>query len=493
MVLQKKERWQFESRVGYSWSFVGINEIVIPFEDFANVKETLIALVQKGQSVFIWIDNGSVTHSNDYDPALSHSLLVTGYVADKDEFILEDIPSYTNLHYEYSTLKKGCNASDIKYLSYLSTEHYQVSDHKLDVFKEKFLTVIKDYTDDFAFYDKLIVHLEEVGSDYQTHMDVLHHLDDSIAIIAGSRLLFLKYLKRFNLSNDAIALCSEILKIFEFIKVSLSRFMINGKLNRETNYKRIYKVKNLELEMYSLLKNSFSKVNHLVHGNKKRSKTVFPPNEVYMKAATDTSITVAWNQPEEDTWINSYVLFKNGDWFADVEKNQLIVPNLVSETTYEFSVKSKSIFGDFSESSSSVLLSTTEAIKSGDLAKNRAVYSSSEENQLFSKENIVDGNTDTRWSSDPAEETSWIYVDLGSLTAFTSIKLTWEDAYAKKYVILISEDASDWTEVAVQHIGQGGEETIKNLDCTARYIKVLALTKATIYGYSLWNLSVYCE
>lgn len=39
-----------------------------------------------------------------------------------------------------------------------------------------------------------------------------------------------------------------------------------------------------------------------------------------MKAATDTSITVAWNQPEEDTWINSYVLFKNGDWFADVEK-----------------------------------------------------------------------------------------------------------------------------------------------------------------------------
>lgn len=171
----------------------------------------------------------------------------------------------------------------------------------------------------------------------------------------------------------------------------------------------------------------------------------------------------------------------------------MIVPNLVSETTYEFSVKSKSIFGDFSESSSSVLLSTTEAIKSGDLAKNRAVYSSSEENQLFSKENIVDGNTDTRWSSDPAEETSWIYVDLGSLTAFTSIKLTWEDAYAKKYVILISEDASDWTEVAVQHIGQGGEETIKNLDCTARYIKVLALTKATIYGYSLWNLSVYCE
>jgi beta-glucosidase len=46
----------------------------------------------------------------------------------------------------------------------------------------------------------------------------------------------------------------------------------------------------------------------------------------------------------------------------------------------------------------------------------------------------IDGVTTTRWSS-AFSDPQWIYVDLGSIKSISSVKLVWEAANAKNYMV----------------------------------------------------------
>ncbi|MEV6492214.1 discoidin domain-containing protein [Actinoplanes sp. NPDC051633] len=101
----------------------------------------------------------------------------------------------------------------------------------------------------------------------------------------------------------------------------------------------------------------------------------------------------------------------------------------------------------------------------------------------------VDSNYGTRWASEWLD-TAWLQVDLGSVQSFNHVQLAWEDAYARSYQIQTSTDGNSWTTVYATTSGDGGFDSL-NVSGSGRYVRVNGTTRATAYGYSLWEMGVY--
>jgi hypothetical protein len=123
------------------------------------------------------------------------------------------------------------------------------------------------------------------------------------------------------------------------------------------------------------------------------------------------------------------------------------------------------------------------------LALNKAATASSTENAGTPAANAVDGNTGTRWSS-AFSDPQWLQVDLGSSQAICQVTLNWEAAYATAFQIQTSADGTNWTTIYSTTSGTGGTQTL-NVSGTGRYVRVSGTARATPYGYSLWEFSVY--
>ena len=124
------------------------------------------------------------------------------------------------------------------------------------------------------------------------------------------------------------------------------------------------------------------------------------------------------------------------------------------------------------------------------LALNRPATASSVEKAGLEPGNAVDGSTSTRWSSQFSDP-QWIYVDLGATYNVTDVKLTWEAAYAAAYQIQVSADASSWTTIFSTTSGAGGVENRSGLSGTGRYVRINGTKRATVWGYSLWEIAVH--
>jgi hypothetical protein len=101
----------------------------------------------------------------------------------------------------------------------------------------------------------------------------------------------------------------------------------------------------------------------------------------------------------------------------------------------------------------------------------------------------LDGRTNTRWSS-LYTDNQWLQVDLGGAGTISGLVLNWETAYATGYHIDISNDASTWSTIYTTTTGQGGIERLA-ISGTGRYVRFVGTTRATGYGYSLWEFQVY--
>jgi hypothetical protein len=101
----------------------------------------------------------------------------------------------------------------------------------------------------------------------------------------------------------------------------------------------------------------------------------------------------------------------------------------------------------------------------------------------------VDGNAGTRWSSAFADP-QWLQVDLGSTQSISQIVLNWEAAYASAFTIQTSANGSTWTNITPVTAGQAGVQTL-NATGSGRYVRMNGTTRATPYGYSLWEFQVF--
>jgi hypothetical protein len=128
---------------------------------------------------------------------------------------------------------------------------------------------------------------------------------------------------------------------------------------------------------------------------------------------------------------------------------------------------------------------------SSNLALNQVANASSVEVTGFEPSKAFDGNaTTTRWSSSYSDN-QWISIDLGSTKNISEVVLKWEVAYASSYRIETSTDNVNWTVQKTITAGAGGTEDISLSPVNARYVRMYGLTRATQYGFSLWEFEVY--
>jgi hypothetical protein len=122
------------------------------------------------------------------------------------------------------------------------------------------------------------------------------------------------------------------------------------------------------------------------------------------------------------------------------------------------------------------------------VALGKLVTASSLEGASYPASNIVDGNSNTRWSSGFSDP-QWVVIDLGKQYLISSVELAWEAAYARSFGIQFSLDSTTWSEVYRNNNSNGGTQSIP-VSGVARYVRVYCNTRATSYGDSLWEVRV---
>jgi acyl-homoserine lactone acylase PvdQ len=127
------------------------------------------------------------------------------------------------------------------------------------------------------------------------------------------------------------------------------------------------------------------------------------------------------------------------------------------------------------------------------LATSRTATATSYEHNIFVSypaANAVDGDPNTRWASDWSDNQS-LTVDLGAVQPVSRVVLSWEKAYAAGYRIELSQDGTNWQPAYTTTTADGGQDTVTFPASNARYIRMSGTSRATTYGYSLYDLAVY--
>ncbi len=133
----------------------------------------------------------------------------------------------------------------------------------------------------------------------------------------------------------------------------------------------------------------------------------------------------------------------------------------------------------------------------GDLALGKVASASSVEPPdqyngfgVFSAAKAVDGDGLTRWSSSYADN-QWWQVDLGSAQSVSSVSVVWEAAYASSYKIQVSTNGTAFTDVATVAGTGAGVKLTSFTAVSARYVRVLGVSRATPYGLSFFTVQVF--
>ncbi|GAA6396522.1 discoidin domain-containing protein [Solibaculum mannosilyticum] len=105
-------------------------------------------------------------------------------------------------------------------------------------------------------------------------------------------------------------------------------------------------------------------------------------------------------------------------------------------------------------------------------------------------EQAFDGSTQSRWSSDYADD-QWIQVELVKETTISSIEMVWEAAYGKEYNVQVSSDGKNWTTIHSVTDGQGGTDKFEFDPISVKFVRVNLIKRGTDWGFSLYEVAVY--
>ncbi len=122
------------------------------------------------------------------------------------------------------------------------------------------------------------------------------------------------------------------------------------------------------------------------------------------------------------------------------------------------------------------------------VSQGRPVTTSSVEGPYLGA-HAVDGDMSTRWASEYGDD-GWIQIDLGASTPISRVVLEWEAAYASGYVIEVSENGTQWSQIFSTTSGNGGTDDL-SISGQGRYIRLTGTQRATPWGISLWQFQVY--
>ncbi len=150
---------------------------------------------------------------------------------------------------------------------------------------------------------------------------------------------------------------------------------------------------------------------------------------------------------------------------------------------YEFEVMGTA--GQKKESPTEEIITPTT-----NLALNKMIVSSGDENNDLCASNAVDGDSSTRWSS-AWKDGEWIMVDLGKLYTVGSVAIDWEAAYASNYTVSWSQDNVTWYDAVTYNATSAASQNHMMFNRPIRYIKITANTRGTSYGASIYEIRVF--
>jgi hypothetical protein len=141
---------------------------------------------------------------------------------------------------------------------------------------------------------------------------------------------------------------------------------------------------------------------------------------------------------------------------------------------------------------SAAIIGNSADAQSVNLARQKSAMASSFQSNSYVPGGATDDNLATRWSSG-FTDSEWIQVDLGSAQSFNTVTFVWEAAYARAYNLQISIDGNTWKTIYGNTAGKGGTEKIAFPTVNARFVRMQGVKRATVYGYSLYDLKVTNE
>ena len=113
---------------------------------------------------------------------------------------------------------------------------------------------------------------------------------------------------------------------------------------------------------------------------------------------------------------------------------------------------------------------------------------------------LTDGNLERGYQTacvssnkdNPYEDPQTWSMDLGRSYEIDKVILYWENAAAKKYKIYVSENKTDWMEVASEEAGEKGRFKYDFAPTNARYVKIeLEERTSEIYGYCMYEWQIF--
>ncbi len=187
------------------------------------------------------------------------------------------------------------------------------------------------------------------------------------------------------------------------------------------------------------------------------------------------------------------------DYYSDTRKDNALIfesTNLGADKEHVLTV----IVSGLKNTSSSGIAITADRVEvtrfnTGNLALNKPVTASSifaDGATTYAAINAVDGKADTRWSSAFSDQ-EWLSVDLGNVYDVSRVKLKWEAAFGKSYIIQLSADGINWVNVSAVTNGDGGIDELLFTSAKARYVRMLGVQRATSYGYSLYEFEIFTK
>ncbi|WP_238012436.1 discoidin domain-containing protein [Dactylosporangium sp. AC04546] len=125
------------------------------------------------------------------------------------------------------------------------------------------------------------------------------------------------------------------------------------------------------------------------------------------------------------------------------------------------------------------------------VARGKTATASSNENGSLVPAKAVDGDVNTRWSSQFSDP-QWLQVDLGTTTDICQVVITWQTSYARAFSLEVSPTgaAGSWTPIYSTTTNTGGTQTLA-VSGSGRYIRMHGTQRATRYGYSIKEFAVY--
>lgn len=100
---------------------------------------------------------------------------------------------------------------------------------------------------------------------------------------------------------------------------------------------------------------------------------------------------------------------------------------------------------------------------------------------------VNDGYLTSRWASELFLDNQWICIDLQDYYMIDEITIRWEEAYAKEYNVLLSNDYKNWDTVARIQFSNGEIDKIP-IFSHGKYIKIDCISRGTPWGFSIYEI-----